>query len=208
MSPARIIFQRSKRPLNILAGAIFLALTLLFGGIYLRDSLKTELARNQALLSAQRTSLETKRQDLANIRQHIEQFRSLRQQGLVGRADREGWVEQLVATREQLGIVGSITYNLKPPQAMIDSTVPETAAGTPAAASGALAADAPATHDLDFELTDIHEGELIAFLNHFQSKVQGSFRVQSCHLNRPTGSGLAARCTLRFFNLPEPASQK
>lgn len=208
MSPERIIFQRSKRPLNLLAGAIFLALSLLFGGIYLRDSLKADLAKNQALLGSQRTSLETKRQDLANIRQHIERFRLLKQQGLVGRADREGWVEQLVASREQLGVGSSISYNLKPPLAMADSMVPDAAAEGQAAAPTALAADAAATHDLDFELVGIHEGELMAFLNHYQAKVQGSFRIQSCRLGRPAATGLAANCTLRFFNLPEPTNKQ
>jgi hypothetical protein len=152
--------------------------------------------------------LETKRQDLANIRQHIEQFRLLKQQGLVGRADREGWVEQLVASREQLGVGSSISYNLKPPQPMADSMVPDASAGVQAAAPIALAADAPGSHDLDFELVGIHEGELITFLNHYQAKVQGSFRVQSCRLGRPTATGLVASCTLRFFNLPEPASKQ
>jgi hypothetical protein len=208
MSPERLIYERSKRSFNVLAGAIFLSLSLAFGSIYLRDSLKQGVVEGQNLLAAQRTSLETKKQDLGNIQTHIAQFRVLKQQGLVGHADREGWVEQLVASREQLGVGSSIVYNLKPAQALVDSTIPDPAGAVPAAAPSAIAPDVPATHDLEFELVGVHEAELVTFLNHYRAKVTGQFRVQACRLGRATPNGLVANCTLRFIHLPEPAKQK
>lgn len=208
MSAERLIYERSKRSFNFLAGAIFLSLSLVFGSSYLRDSLKQGVAEGQNLLSSQRTSLEAKKQDLANIQKHIEQFRTLKKQGLVGHADREGWVEQLVTSREQLGVGSSIVYNLKPAQALVDSTVPDPAGSAPVAASSAIAPDAPATHDLEFELVGVHEAELVGFLNHYRAKVSGQFRVQACRLGRPTPNGLVANCTLRFIHLPEPAKQQ
>jgi hypothetical protein len=208
MSPERQIYERSKRSFNLLAAVIFLSLSLVFGSIYLRDILKNSVAERQGMLAAQRTSLESKRRDLADIQTQIERYKALKQQGLVGRADREGWVEQLVASREQLGVGTSIVYNLKPAQAMVDSTVPDPSAGTPVAAAVALAPDAPATHDLEFEIVGVHEAELLAFLTHYRGKVAGQFRVQACRLGRATPNGLVANCTLRFFNLPEPAKQQ
>lgn len=208
MNPERLIYERCKRPLNLLAGAIFLALSLMVGSVFLRDSLKEGVAESRNLLASLRTGLEAKTQDLVNIREHIETFRGLKKQGLVGNADREGWVEQLVASRQQLAVGSAITYNLKPAQAMADSTVADTSGSVPGATPAPAAPDAPATHDLDFELVAIHEGELISFLNHYRTKVQGQFRVQGCRLGQATPSGLMANCTLRFFSLPEAAKQQ
>jgi len=198
MISALSIFQRARRPLNVLAGAIFLSLTLVFGSIYGRDTLRNSLAQSRSQLDALRPDLTAKQQDLRNVQAHIEQFRAFRAQGLVGLPDREGWVEQLVASREQVLLPDSLSYVLKPPQAMTDATIPESAAAS------AAKPDAPATHDLDFELGGVHEQELLDFLHDYRAKVHGRFRVQTCQL-RATPTGLLTQCTLRFFSLPEAA---
>ncbi|MBK8759491.1 MAG: hypothetical protein IPM03_03415 [Sulfuritalea sp.] len=208
MSPERMLFERSRGPLNLLGAAIFLALTLVFGSIYLRDSLKARVLQNQEVHAAQKATLETKHRDLQNVMAHIEQFRALKKQGLIGRADREGWVEQLVASRERLGIGNALVYNLKPAQAILDSTVADPNASAPTASATSLEPGAPQSHDLDFEISGVHEGELIAFLDSFRDQVRGRFRVQSCRLGRPTPDGLVAVCTLRFFNLPDQEKAK
>jgi hypothetical protein len=194
MISALPIFKRARRPLNVLAGAIFLSLTIVFGSIYGRDTLRESLAQSRSQLGTQQPNLTAKQQDLRDVQAHIGQFRGFRTQGLVGSADREGWVEQLVASRERLQLADTLSYVLKPPQAMTDA-----ATADPAAA--AVNPDAPATHDLDFELRGIHEQELLDLLQDYQSKVHGRFRVQACHLGA-TPAGLVAQCTLRFFNLP------
>ncbi len=208
MSPERMLFERSRGPLNMLGAAIFLALTLVFGSIYLRDSLKARVLQNQGTLAAQRTALETKRQDLQNVMAHIEQFRTLKKQGLIGRADREGWVEQLVISRERLGIGSALVYNLKPAQAILDSTVADPNASSTAALAVPLDPGVPQSHDLDFELTGVHEGELIAFLDNYRDQVRGRFRVQSSRLGKPASVGLTVACTLRFLNLPDQEKEK
>ncbi|MDP1610050.1 MAG: hypothetical protein Q8M11_03260 [Sulfuritalea sp.] len=204
MTPERDIFRHSRRPLNILSGAILLSLTLAFGSIYVRDTLKEDIARSQGQLAAQRSSLTSKQLDLQNIRTHIAQFRSLKQQGLVGAADREGWVEQLAASRAFLNAGNALVYTLHAPRtqavaAAADlSMVGQTAADLPLAN-----ADAAMAHDLDFELDGAHEAELLDLLQDYKAKVRGSFRVQTCRLGSPTATGLLAQCSLRFFNLPE-----
>ena len=201
MTPALSIFKRAHRPLNVLAVAILLALTLVFGSIYGRDTLKKSLAQSRSQLDAQRPNLTAKQQDLINIRAHIEQFHAFRTQGLVGSADREAWVEQLVKSREQLNLPDTLSYTLKPPRALTDAATPDL---DPAAAPAANP-DAPATHDLDFHLKGIHEMELLDLLQDYRTKVRGRFRVQSCRLGEATQDGLFAQCTLRFFTLPEAA---
>ncbi|MCF8177847.1 MAG: hypothetical protein K9J74_05025 [Sulfuritalea sp.] len=133
--------------------------------------------------------------DLTTVKTHIQHFKELKRQGLVGPADREGWVEQLATSRENLKLTDTLSYTLKPPQAIADSTSPvvEAIAASP---------DAAAQHDLDFELRGITEPELLDLLQSYKSQVHGSFRIQACRLTSPSQDGLGAQCTLRFFNLP------
>ncbi|MDK9703701.1 MAG: hypothetical protein OEL20_11230 [Sulfuritalea sp.] len=204
MTSVLSVFKRARRPLNLLAGAIFLSLTLVFGSIYGRDALKNSVTQSRVRLATLQPDLTAKQQDLIMIQTHIGPFRAFREQGLVGRADREGWVEQLVASREQLGLPDNLSYLLKQPQAITEPGVGTPAPADPAAmAQGGAAPDVPATHDLDFELTGIHELQLLDFLDHYRTKVHGRFRVQACHLADPRQTGLWAQCTLRFFSLPE-----
>ena len=207
MNSALPIFQRTRRPLNILAGVIFITLSLVFGSIYLRDMLKKNLARSQAELNAQQGVLADKQVDLSNIRKHIDQFRVLKQQGLVGNADREGWVEQLVASWTKLRVGEPLNYNLNPPRPVSDAAAtPDQQVPDPAANAGA-SPDVAMMHDLDIEMRGIQEQELVRLLRDFRDKVNGRFRLQSCHLSDPSAAGLVAQCTLRFFNLPESSKK-
>jgi hypothetical protein len=204
MSPEREIFQRSRRRLNILGASIFVALTLVFGSIYSRDSLIRGLATSQGLLGARTATLNLKQSDLSSMRTYIARYRELTQQGVVGAAERESWVEQLVATRNELGIAEMLSYVLKPPRSVAEQGQGDVAAAALAAEPDAPGAGSALYHDLDFEIRGSHEGELLALLNEYRGKVKGRFRVQSCRLGSPGSNGLSAQCTLRFFIQPEP----
>lgn len=203
MTGEREIFQRSRRRLNSLGWAILFALSLVFGSIYVRDSLKKNLATSQGQVNSRKAALEIKQADLKNIRAHIAEFRLLKQQGLVGTADREAWVEQLSAVRTELKTGDTLSYTLKPPQLPTDP------------AAGAAVQPAPAgpdeatvyIHDLDIELGGIHEVEVVALIQEYRNRAHGRFRVQSCRFGNPTPAGLFAQCTLRFFNVQEPGKK-
>jgi hypothetical protein len=204
MTAEREIFQRSRRRLNSLGWAILFALSLVFGSIYVRDSLKKNLATSQGQVNSRKAALEIKQADLKNIRTHIAEFRLLKQQGLVGNADREAWVEQLSAVRAELKTGDTLSYTLRPPQLPTDP-----AAGAPAGAA-APAGPEEATayiHDLDIELGGIHEDEVVALFQEYRNRVRGRFRIQSCRFGNPTPVGMFAQCTLRFFNVQEPGKK-
>lgn len=190
------IFRRTHRSLNLLGGAIFLALTMVYGSAYVRDSLKTKLAQSRGQFEAQQQILSKNQLDLSNIKIHIAQFQNLRKQGMVGVADREGWVEQLTTSRDQLNLSDTLSYTLKPPQAITDAASPDPGAVSEVEPGGAV------QHDLDFELSGITEPELLSLLKTYKMQVHGLFRVQACRLTSPSLTGLTAQCTLRFFNLP------
>lgn len=196
MSPIQAIARRTRRPLLMLAATLAGAVLLAAGSAFLRSRLAETLANRKLMLSTLQSGLAQKQLDLNNIQLHIEQFRALKQRGLVGDADREGWVEQLVAVgKQQWPGGGTLSYTLAPPQAMIDAA---TAEAYPSASPVA-----PLRHDLRIDLQNVHEDELLALLQRYAREARGSFRVEGCHLDNPGPTGLYAICTLRFFTLPE-----
>lgn len=208
MTPEREIFQNARRNLNLLGASIFFALTLAFGSIYLRDSLKKNISTSEGLRGARKATLEAKRDDLASIRRHIAQFKELKQQGVIGTAEREAWVEQLVATRSRLGIGDSLNYVLKPPRSLAELADSAAGAGAPNPDPASVGEDVALFHDLEFEIRGLHEVELLALLREYRDDVKGRFRVQSCRLGGPTSNGLLAQCTLRFFSLADGMQKK
>ncbi|MDD5030535.1 MAG: hypothetical protein PHH58_13730, partial [Rhodoferax sp.] len=144
--------------------------------------------------AALQSVLVMKQDDLMNLQTKTSRFNQLRQQGLIGDADREGWVEQLAASKQRLGLAAlGLSYTLKTPQA-VAVAAPDAPTPTDAGLQ---------THDLEFELNNSHEEDLLTFLNDYRTHVKGFFRVEACSLGSPTDTGLKARCTLRFFSVPD-----
>lgn len=205
MSDGQTIILLARRSLVTLAAAVAIGLALLLGSRFFQDRMRNDLTQAQQLESANQASLAEKQADLANLQAEIKRFDSLRQQGLVGKGEREAWVEQLVASRQHSGLPDTLVYTLHAPKPLALQTAPAGAAeAAPAAdAPGASAPSGPQFHDLDIELTSIHEEELLTLLRDYQAQVKGRLRVSACTLSARTETGLAARCTLRFFTLPD-----
>jgi hypothetical protein len=151
----------------------------------LKNQVQTQLTQKQQAESDLQDSLATQRADLASLQSSTGRFSQLRQQGLLGQADREGWAEQLVASSQRVGLPdNALRYTMLPPKALAD-------------------AGAARIYDLEFELKNSHEEDLLALLQDYRTHVKGLFRVEACRLENLSDQGLLARCTLRFFNLPD-----
>lgn len=194
------VLRLARTHLVAFSGILLLMLILYFGSAHVRDLLAAKLAAQQAEVSAERDRLAKKQSDLDSLRLNIERYRTLQQRGLVGTARREEWVEQLLASRKQLGLPDTLAYHLKPPVRLHASADAAQAASGTAQDS---AEGGPLMHDLEFELRDTHEEELLALFEDYGRKVNGRFRVHSCELTEATATGLRAKCVLRFFTLPQ-----
>lgn len=202
MSDWQTIFSLARRCLIVLVGALSAGLALYFGSLFLRDKMQAELSQLQQTESASQANLAEKQTDLNNLQSNINRFTVLRQQGLVGNADRAGWIEQLLASHQRSGLPNTLAYTLQAPKPLAqqgDPADPAAAAADPA--SGAPTG--PQFYDLDMQLSNIHEDELLALLRDYQAQVKGRFRVNACTLSGRTETGLSAHCTLRFFTLPD-----
>lgn len=195
-----------RRSLIALALALFALLGVYLGTLMLKDQVQTQLVQKQQAESALQGSLATKRADLDSLQSSTGRFNQLRQQGLLGMADREGWAEQLVASSQRVGLPdNALAYTMLPPKALASAVN----AGVPPDATPA--ATGPLIYDLELELKNSHEEDLLALLQDYRTHVKGLFRVEMCRMENRTEQGLQARCTLRFFNVPDgqpaPAAQ-
>lgn len=204
MSDQQRIVTLARRSLIVLALAWVLAIASFAGSKWLKDRVTVQMSQAKQQVSATEVSLEQRRTDLIRLQAEFKRFTVLRQQGLVGLADRPGWVEQLVASRARLGLPDALSYTLQPPKPLSLQASAEVAAA-PAAAGPVGEAGSPVFHDLEFTLSGIHEEELLALLHDYQGQVHGRYRVNDCALSAPSALGLSARCTLRFFTLPDVA---
>lgn len=200
------VLRLARAHLILLAMVSLVCLAFVFGSAYALQQLRNNLEALQAQGASQQASLTEKEQDLASLQANIDKFRGLQQGGLIGAGDREGWVEQLIASRKQLELPETLSYTLKPPRRRQPGKddASEAAEPNPTQPSPAPEGTETLVHDLDIELKDIHEGELLALLDDVRAKVRGRFRPQVCRLSSTTESGLTAQCTLRFFTIPAP----
>ncbi len=202
MSDWQAIFSIARRWLIVLVGGLSAGLALYFGSLFLKDKIQVELSAVQAADNALQTSLAGKQTDLNNLQDDIDRFTVLRQQGLVGKADRAGWIEQLLASHRRSGLPDTLSYALQVPKPLAqqggaaDPAAPQVDAA-PGAATG------PQFYDLNMELSNIQEEELLALLRDYQAQVNGRFRVNACTLSGRSDIGLSAHCTLRFFTVPD-----
>jgi hypothetical protein len=197
MNAWNVVLLKARRSLTMLAVVVVLCVALVYGLKLLATSLQQRLASQQASLQEQQTLLQTQQNNLSNVRTHINAYEKLREQGLVGEADRAQWVEQLQASHMRVGLPGKISVQLQAAKPLATTDTPVDPPADPAAAP-----IVPLTHDLQFEIREVHEGELLALLQDFRANVRARFRVDSCQMRDPTDSGLTAICTLRFVTIP------
>lgn len=203
MNHWKVIVKLARRCLIVLAVAIAVALALYAGSRHMRNQAASSLAQAQQLEIENQSALATKQSDLSKLEAEIALFSQLRQQGLVGVADRTGWVEQLKASQQRVNIQGKLVYTLQAPKPLTAQGATTAGAEFPAVDGDSGQSSEPQFHDLELEVANVHEGDLLALVDDYRAHVKGRFRVEACNLSGRTEIGLLARCTLRFFTLAQ-----
>lgn len=196
----RRILYDIRYTLIALAIALMLTLGLIFGSAYFEAEWQQDLQKARNQVTGLKSQITQKKQDLLYLQSNIARFRTLREHGLLNEPKREALIEQLVSAQKNRSLPDTLSYALPPAQPM-----PAATSATPALGVNANTTpdpNAPRMHDIEFSITQIHEGELTTFINDFIHGTHDRFRVQSCQLHDPTPQGLSAQCTLRSFTLP------
>ena len=193
MTDLRAIVYQSRRALLVFAAIAVLGGLLVWALQQYGQSLRPQAAAAKAEQAQLQSTLTGKQEELALLSANMPRFEALRQAGLLGPADREGWAQTLTKVHQASGLPNTLSYSLKPP-----------VAAAPGDPSNPVAPFQ--THELALSLEGIHESELLELLASYGAQVKGLFRLESCDLSAPTSQGLTAKCELRFFKQPLAAS--
>lgn len=195
-----LIRQRLAVALAIVGGAALLT------GLAHWQAARAESAQQQAgtQLAALQAELEQMRSGDGGVDADLRHYRALVGGGFVGEGDRVAWTEALLDARQALALP-PLRFELAARHALADAAAPADPGADPSLAPPPPSPGAQA-HDLRFEVSGIHEGELLALLDHLRARRLGEFRVQDCELKRAQAIGLDVACTLRWITyLPASA---
>ena len=195
MKDSRLVFEPAKGALILCALSLVLALASVMGLTHYHKARVIALAQSEGGLQGVRSEIQTLTDDLASLQAHLSSFNHLVSIGLIGDPEREVWVQKLEAIHKALDLPPTLRYALASPRLLVDEK--DIAAGVlPPSASNAL------RHDLEIELSGIHEDEFLAFLDRLRIDWQTPFRIETCQMTRETEIGMQIKCTLRLFSLP------
>ncbi len=208
MNAYKPVYLLARKTLIVLGLVLAVCVALVIGLQQFAESAQTTLTQSRTALREQQALLDTKQTDLSNVREHIQQYSTLRAQGLVGEPDRALWVETLQESYRRLQLGGDLEVELSVAKPLTDNSAPGAPGdpGSPAAAPDAAPPDALA-HDLQFEMRNAVETDVLRLIQDYQTEVKGRFRVDSCNMSTPTVTGLNVKCVLRFVSIPPPASK-
>jgi hypothetical protein len=191
MSDIASILRQSKMGLSILGVAAVLGFSANWTlNIYAQKN-SVELTTVESEKSTLEAELTGKMSELKLYQSDFSFFETLRQQGLVGLADRQNWIEKLETVHQREKLPDTLGYSLLSPKAITAAENTEAAVAVPAE-----------MHELELTLDGIHEAELIKFLGNYRNQVKGRYRLQSCVLSSPQNTGVSVNCRLFFFVQP------
>lgn len=187
------IFALSRRSLIFFIVVLVATICLVFAVRFIEGGLKKSLSQTQAEVATRQSQIALSKSDLQNIQIHIQRYDALKLQGLVGEPDRAKWVEEMQKSLKNVGLDGTFKVELLTAKPLMEGSD---------ASMGSGSSPQPLMHDMEFEIADVHEGEVVMLLKDYQSKVKGRFRLEKCRLHEPKAQGLVAQCTLRFITIP------
>lgn len=195
MKDIYLFLRPAKGALSLCALSLTFSFAMAIGLNQYNTAKAQAIARDEVELQGARRKVQTLAADLAVLEAHLESFKQLVDIGLIGDPDRDLWVQKFEAIYQTLDLPPTLRYVLAPPQLHTDIRI--TAPGAmPLSQIKAL------RHDLNVELSGIHEGEFLAFIDTLRTDWQTPFRLETCQMKRQPEAGLQIKCTLRLFSLP------
>ncbi len=198
MNAYSVVLKPARIALILFALSVIIAIAVIVGLNRYRISQEQMLMQTEQQLTETRDNIKKLTYDLDSINQLAERYQRLSRLGFVGKPDRDAWVENLKIFYRDTRLPPTLRYTLAPPQLMNPQVLP---ADDPMAHRNNVL-----QHDLALELTSIHDGEFLDFMDKLGSDWSVPYRVETCQIARdsePT-TGLQIRCTLQIYSLPEP----
>jgi hypothetical protein len=199
MNDYEIVLKPARTSLILFVLSVLFALALVSGLSYLRVKEEQSNKKTERMLSDAREHIVKLTTDLDSIRQLKEKYNRLSRSGFIGEPDRDSWVQQLESIYRDTRLPPSLRYTLSPPQLI--NQVQDSSADS--------YLNHIFHHDLKFELSAIHEGEFLSFMEQLRANWRAPYRVDTCQFIREDASqpvaGLKINCTVQLYSLPDKA---
>jgi len=196
MNDYRIVLKPARLSLILLLLAVTLSLATVTGLARYRTAKEQALIQTEQQLLATRDSIGALTYDLESINKLAQKYQQLVRLGFIGEPDRDGWVQRLESSYRDMHLPPTLRYTLATPKLF-----------NPQPTDSAFSYQHNVLHhDLNVELSAIHEGELLDFIDKLNTDWRVPYRVETCQMAReaagePIG-GLQIKCTLQIYSLP------
>lgn len=197
MNAYAVVIKPAKAALALFALSIVVTLLIVAGLAHFRAEKEQSILQTKQQLSATREEISKLTYDLASINRLAQKYKRLVDMGFVGEPDRDGWVQRLESIYRDTRLPPTLRYTLAPPQLFNPQVVPD---------------DAPLAylnhmlhHDLNFDLSGIHDGEFLDVIDKLGSDWKTPHRVETCQISREEDErvGLQIKCTVQIYSLPD-----
>ncbi|MCX7192731.1 MAG: hypothetical protein NTY60_03785 [Proteobacteria bacterium] len=197
MNAYGVVLKPAKVALLLLALSVLAAFVVVAGLARYRTEKEQTILQTERQLADTRENVRKLTFDLDTINKLAAKYRQLTLLGFIGEPDRDGWVQRLESIYHNTHLPPTMRYTLAPPQLLN----PQTADAETAYQNNVL------HHDLALELSGIHEGELLDFMDKLSSDWRAPYRVETCQIARGEAAepitGLQIKCTVQLYSLPE-----
>ncbi|MEN9435525.1 MAG: hypothetical protein RIR09_180 [Pseudomonadota bacterium] len=153
------------------------------------SAMQQQEMQQQSVLQTEQMRRDQLVDDLANVEQHIQRYKDLQAQGLIGEGQRAHWMQHLGDLAAQLQLYGGFKATLDTAQEFARPEVLETGAAK------------IYFYDLAFEVSPVMETDVFDLVGQYRPNAKGRFRIQQCTWQDPKEPGMLAKCKLRFFTL-------
>jgi hypothetical protein len=198
MNDYGVIFKPARVALILLALSILMAFTLVSGLARLRTEKELSILQTEKQLADTREHIRKLTFDLDSINRLAAKYKRLTRLGFIGEPDRDSWVQRLESIFRDTRLPPTLRYTLSPPALINPQAVPDEA---PTAYQNKVF-----HHDLNFELSGIHEGEFLDFMDKLSADWRTPYRIDTCQFMRGDANepiaGLQIKCTVQLYSVP------
>lgn len=198
MNAYGVVLKPAKLSLILFFLSVVLAFVIVTGLDRYRSEKELSIFKTQQKLSETRGIINKLTFDLDTINRLKTKYKRLEDLGFIGDPDRDGWVQRLESIYRDTRLPPTMRYTLAPPQPLNPQPV---------------SPDAPSAHrnnvlhhDLNIELSGIHEGEMLDFMEKLNGEWRTPYRIETCQIARGEAAepiaGLKIRCTVQLYSLP------
>lgn len=198
MNAYAVVLKPAKISLILFFLSVVVAFVIVIGLDKYRGEKELSILKTQQKLSETRESIRKLSFDLDTINRLKAKYKRLSELGFIGEPDRDGWVQRLESIYRDTRLPPTLRYTLAPPQPLNPQPV---AQDLPTAHQNNVL-----HHDLNLELSGIHEGEMLDFMEKLGEDWRTPYRIENCQIARGDAgepiAGLQIKCTVHIYSLP------